>query len=163
MSFVWTFASFSKAPQQWRYPPVNSRPSPSLCKHNQLTWNKTCWSPDKSDKKPNGGSHIAMYMNRGLGTILSSQFKFDGNCVLLSPQSDRNKILCMAWQLCCRGMYKILLRSDSLLLNYSKGNFSIEFELRAKFFSETGPWCQWYQRFPSPLNSYLMKILFCPP
>ena len=28
-------------------------------------------------QKPNGGSHIAMYMNPGLGTILPSQFKFD--------------------------------------------------------------------------------------
>ena len=46
--------------QQWRYPPVNDRSPPLLCKHNPLTENKTWWSPDISDTKPNVGSQIAM-------------------------------------------------------------------------------------------------------
>ena len=52
--------------------------------------------------------------NRALGPHFTngfpSQFRLDRNFVLLSPrlsQSDRYKILCMALQLCCRGVCKI--------------------------------------------------------
>ena len=41
--------------QQWRYPPVNGGPPPLLCKHNPLAWNKTWWSPDKSDGRSGMG------------------------------------------------------------------------------------------------------------
>ena len=46
-------------------------------------------------------------------------------------------------------MCKNVLRSDGQQQSYSKAKFSIEFELRAKNVSETGPWTsenklQWY-------------------
>ena len=46
------------------------------------------------------------------GTIFPSQFKFDGNFILLSSQllwNDRYEIFHMARQLCCHGLYKIFV------------------------------------------------------
>ena len=83
----------------------------------------------------------------GLGpvslTVFPSQFQFDGNFVSLSSRfwySDRYKILYMARQLCCRGMCKNLLRSDSQQRNYSKAKFPSNWNCGQKIVSETGPW-----------------------
>ena len=59
-------------------------------------------------------------------TGFPSQFKFDGNIFSLSPRfeySDCYKILCMAWQLCCHGMCKNLLRSDGQQRIMARGSF----------------------------------------
>ena len=95
-------------------------------------------------------SHATMFcllMTLVLGpislTVFPSQFKFDGNFVLLSSKfqySDRYKILYMARQLCCRGMCKNLLRSDGQQRNYSKAKFSSNVNCGQKIVSETGPW-----------------------
>ena len=83
----------------------------------------------------------------GLGpvslTFFPSHFQFDGNFVSLSSRfwcSDRYKILYMARQLCCRGMCKNLLRSDSQQRNYSKAKFPSNWNCGQKIVSETGPW-----------------------
>ena len=52
--------------------------------------------------------------------------KFDGNIILLWSKllwSDRYDILYMAQQLCCCGMFKMLLWYDSLQWRYTKTNF----------------------------------------
>ena len=75
-------------------------------------------------------------------TFFPSQFKFDGNFVLLSPQlhyRDRYKILYMARQLCCRGMCKNLLRSDGQQRSYGKAKFPSYLNCGQKTVSETGP------------------------
>ena len=75
-------------------------------------------------------------------TVFPSQFQFDGNFVSLSSRfwySDHYKILYMARQLCCRGMCKNLLWSDSQQRNYSKAKFPSNWNCRQKIVSETGP------------------------
>ena len=77
-------------------------------------------------------------------TFFPSQFKFDGNFVLLSPRlhyRDRYKILYMARQLCCRGMCKNLLRSDGQQRSYGKAKFPSYLNCGQKTVSETGPCC----------------------
>ena len=75
-------------------------------------------------------------------TVFPSQFKFNGNFVALSPRfwySDRYKILYMAWQLCCHGMCKTLLRSDGQQRNYSQAKFPSNFNCGQKIVGETWP------------------------
>ena len=75
-------------------------------------------------------------------TVFPSQSKFDGNFVLLSHRlhyRDRYKILCMARQLCCRGMCKNLLRSDGQQRSYGKAKFPSYLNCGQKTVSETGP------------------------
>ena len=81
-------------------------------------------------------------------TVSPSQFKFDGNSISLSPRflySDCYKILYMARQLCCRGMCKILLRSDGQQRNYGKAKFPSNLNCGQKNVSETGPCIKWWQ------------------
>ena len=65
----------------------------------------------------------------------------DGHCHgIIRPFSKRAyKMLYMAWQLCCRGMCKYLLRSDFQQRNYSKAKFPSNLNCRQKIVSETGP------------------------
>ena len=80
-------------------------------------------------------------------TVSPSQFKFDGNSISLSPRflySDCYKILYMARQLCCRGMCKILLRSDGQQRNYGKAKFPSNLNCGQKNVSETGPCIKWW-------------------
>ena len=56
-----------------------------------------------------------------------------------SKYSNRNKILYMAWQLCCRGMCKKFLRSNGQQRNYSMANFPLNLNCGQKIVSETGP------------------------
>ena len=74
-------------------------------------------------------------------TVFPSQFKLDGNFVLLSSRlhyRDRYKILYMARQLCCRGMCKYLLRSDGQQRSYGKAKFPSYLNCGQKTVSETG-------------------------
>ena len=76
-------------------------------------------------------------------TVFPSQSKVDVNFVLLSHRlhyRDRYKILCMARQLCCRGMCKNLLRSDGQQRSYGKAKFPSYLNCGQKTVSETGPW-----------------------
>ena len=76
------------------------------------------------------------------------QFKFDENSVSLSTQfyhSDRYKILHMAWHLCCHGMCKNLLLSDSQQWNYSKAKIPSNLTCGQKIVSEMGPSNAYYR------------------
>ena len=87
-----------------------------------------------------------------------SKFKFDGNFVSLSPRfsySDRYKILYMARQLCCRGMWKKLLRSVGQQWSYGKGKFPSNLNCGQKNVSETGPMSRsWARQTTCPHHYY---------
>ena len=97
-------------------------------------------------------------------TVFTSQFKFDGNFVSLSPRlhyRDRYKILYMARQLCCRGMCKNLLRSDGQQRSYGKAKFPSYLNCGQKNVSETGPWPIYknLQLILTKKNFHLIKYL----
>ena len=73
--------------------------------------------------------------------------------------SDRYKILHMARQLCCRGMYKNLLRSDGQQRNYSKAKFASDLNCGQKIVSETGPRTTWWQFY---LMNHIITIFIIP-
>ena len=58
----------------------------------------------------------------------------------------------MAWQLCCCGMCKNLLRSDGQQRNYCKANFPSNLNWGQKIISETGPWAS-FQKILATLTA----------
>ena len=111
--------------------------------------------------------------------ILPLWFKFYGNFILISIKfysCNRDKFLHMPWQLCCHGMCKILLWSDSQKLNYLKLNLLFNSNYEYKIASKMVPllFCQGLDmgahntyNHMSPLNStgseeaYTMAYKMC--
>ena len=91
--------------------------------------------------------YVCMYATLGpiLLTVFSSQFKFDGNFVPVSPRfkySDHNKMLYMAWQTAVLSWHvqNFFAKLWWPTMELHQSEVSIEFELWAIIHLWNGPW-----------------------